>query len=216
MYKRLPENLRTLMLQREISESELSRHTGVTQSTINRILRGETTAPTDRILDPIARYFDVPTDVLKRGALLSARAVVSVSTAPPAVIPVMDVEAIGDPPEIHMTQTGRSVAYQPQWRALGAEPADVLPVVVAGRAMLPTLWPGDVCILHRQDAEPIEGACYAVAHHGRMVIRRVHLEGDDLVLNADSDRALYPSERVSRAEAKILGRAIDRMGSGGL
>lgn len=62
---KLAANLKSLL--GEMSENQLAEATGVPQPTINRILRGESRDPRDSTLVPIARYFGVSVEALRRG-----------------------------------------------------------------------------------------------------------------------------------------------------
>jgi transcriptional regulator with XRE-family HTH domain len=59
MNTRLSENLRSLMNLYALSENALSRHTGVPQQVINRILRKENQNPTLATLLPLCQHFKV-------------------------------------------------------------------------------------------------------------------------------------------------------------
>jgi len=65
---RLAVNLKTLLAQQGLSENELAERTGVQQPTINRILRGESKDPRDSTVEPLARYFGVSVEALRRGS----------------------------------------------------------------------------------------------------------------------------------------------------
>lgn len=63
----LATNLRSLIDSQGISENELAERTGVPQPTINRILRGESRDPRDKTVLPLADYFGVSLEEMKRG-----------------------------------------------------------------------------------------------------------------------------------------------------
>lgn len=54
-----------LMKDAGISESALSRSTGVPQTTINRIINGVTNDPRERVLAPIAKHFGITVPMLR-------------------------------------------------------------------------------------------------------------------------------------------------------
>jgi len=60
----LAENLRTLMWEFKLSESELARRVGVCQPVIHRIAKGLTTNPNVDTLRPIVKYFSITIDQL--------------------------------------------------------------------------------------------------------------------------------------------------------
>ena len=64
---RLASNLRYLLDEvAKISENALSVETGVPQPTINRILSGKSRDPRDSTIEPIARYFRVSVEAMRR------------------------------------------------------------------------------------------------------------------------------------------------------
>jgi transcriptional regulator with XRE-family HTH domain len=63
---RLADNLRYLLDKAELSENALADKTGVPQPTINRILRGQSRDPRDSTLEPIAKFFRVSVEALRR------------------------------------------------------------------------------------------------------------------------------------------------------
>lgn len=56
---KLPSILRALMQEQDVTESELSRRTGIGQPVIHRVLNGETDNPKVATLSPIANYFAI-------------------------------------------------------------------------------------------------------------------------------------------------------------
>ena len=60
----LAENLRNLMCEFRISESELARRVGISQPVIHRIAKGLTTNPNVDTLRPIVKYFSITLDQL--------------------------------------------------------------------------------------------------------------------------------------------------------
>lgn len=54
----IAQNLKNLMAHRQITQMELGKRAGVTQSTIGRLLRAEVAASTDT-LDAVAKFFDL-------------------------------------------------------------------------------------------------------------------------------------------------------------
>ena len=53
-----------MMRENNISQSSLSRRTGVPQPTINRFINGKTTSPTFSVMKKLADHFDVSVETL--------------------------------------------------------------------------------------------------------------------------------------------------------
>lgn len=66
---RLADNLRYLLGEARLSENALAEKTGIPQPTINRILKEQSKDPRDSTLVPIAKYFRVSVEALRRANL---------------------------------------------------------------------------------------------------------------------------------------------------
>ena len=70
-------NLQKLLKDFNVSQTELSRKTGVSQPTINRFLNGKTKSPSYDITRRLAGYFDVSVDYLHGNETVNDRPSVS-------------------------------------------------------------------------------------------------------------------------------------------
>jgi phage repressor protein C with HTH and peptisase S24 domain len=70
---RVQQHLRTLMQQHGLGETALARETGVPQSTIHRVLSERSLDPRDSTLLPLARYFGITVEQLRRGGNVEPR-----------------------------------------------------------------------------------------------------------------------------------------------
>jgi len=66
-------NLQKLLKDFNVSQTELSRKTGVPQPTINRFLNGKTKSPNYLITRKLAGFFDVSVDYLHGNGTISDR-----------------------------------------------------------------------------------------------------------------------------------------------
>jgi|TARA_B110000908_G_C9956636_1_gene314953 transcriptional regulator with XRE-family HTH domain len=60
--------LKDMMRENNISQSSLSRRTGVPQPTINRFINGKTASPTFSVMKKLADHFDVSVETLYEAA----------------------------------------------------------------------------------------------------------------------------------------------------
>lgn len=103
---RVPQHLRTLMDQHGLGENALSRETGVPQSTIHRVLNEPGLEARDSTLHPLATYFGITVEQLRRGTAAAKtayqrtvqRAKAAMTPSPP--IPAFEVRAIEGQDEI--------------------------------------------------------------------------------------------------------------------
>lgn len=236
---RLATNLRGLLQREGLSENALSERTGVPQPTINRILKGESKDPRDRTVAPLADYFGVPLEVMKRGDALDPNAKM------PVTVRAYDVEAVEadenfDPEQEAMVDsveveisagfgavvpefvpTKSRQRYTLKWfKEMGAKPADVRVAAVRGDSMEPTLYATDRIAFDLGKTRVISGRVYVISLGYEARVKRLFrlADGRIRVVSDNPDKSRYPDEFVSEDTAgfMVIGEVIERKGSGGL
>lgn len=97
MFKKLCENLKSLMIEKSINASELARSTGLPASTIKKIRNYDNPNPTLATLLPITQYFSV-----SLSQLVGDEPLPQVKTAKPSQVPILTwKEAIAWPTTHH-------------------------------------------------------------------------------------------------------------------
>lgn len=179
--------LRSLMTQHAIGESELARQTGVPQSTIHRVLKGHNLEPRDSTLLPLATYFGITVEQLRRGtiaaksaydrAMQCAKSAMKSTPASTALesedgldpirgvpIPEVDLVVTGEPgTRVPMSvDSADPTLYPPHWfERVGARPEDLRSMKVVGDSMEPLLHPGDRITIHLADTRIVDRSVYA-------------------------------------------------------
>lgn len=236
---KLAENIRALLAREQISENVLAERTKVQQPTINRILRGESKEPRDSTIAPIAAYYGISVDVLKRGDALNPSAGV------PVTFQAYDVEAVEadedfdeakeawvECVEIEISAGNGTVIpefvptksrqrYTLKWfKDMGAKPGHVKVAGVRGDSMEPTLYASDRIAFDLGRTKVISGRVYVVSLGFEARVKRLFRLADGCirVVSDNTDKARYPDERVADDTAgfKVIGEVIERKGSGGL
>ena len=90
-----------------------------------------------------------------------------------------------------------------------------------GESMMPTIWDGDTVLVDLAQNTVANGKIYAFVHHKELRIKRLYQRQDRLILHSDNDKdATYRYDEeipVSEMDAvKIIGRIVNKSGSGGL
>lgn len=242
-------NLRAYMSAQSLSEKALAEAAGMSQPTLNRILRGESSDPRDSTLEPLASHLGVDVADLKGKALFggyappppapAAQRTVKVHAyeirgvdgedgvdpATDAMISIYDIEVSAGAGAIvpEFVETRYRLPYQIDWlRRWDAAPEDILVAKVRGDSMEPVLYDGDKVVIHRGMTRIAPDCTYALIYEsaGSMEarVKRLRRLGDGrlLIQSNNPDKTRYPDETALPGEVCILGRVIDKMGSGGL
>lgn len=121
-------------------------------------------------------------------------------------------------PDYVAVEGGRAytLAY---FRKKGLKPELCFRLAISGDSMEPTLFDGDEALVNGAETEIRSGKVYAFHVRGEPRAKRFFWQSDGtLKIHSDND-ARYPDEVLSKDAAetfRVLGRVIDRSGSGGL
>lgn len=247
---RLAENLSIAADTFGVSQNRLGPESGTSQSTVNRIIQGDTKAPKADSLQKLARYFGVTMDALqnaeeqefrniieaarrkKRGvaepiAAYEVRAVEGDSDVDPdreVLVDEVDVVVSGGPgawvPEF--VETKFRMPFQLYWfREKRAKPADTRIMRVRGSSMERTLFHGDKVVVNFGDREVQDDHVFVLYYGGGVKVKRLFRMADGRlrVVSDNIDKDTYPDEFVGQGDLEnvyVLGRVIDKSGSGGL
>lgn len=239
---KLIENLQTLMTLRGWSQAETAQRAGIEQVTLNRIMRGESKSPRDNTLSPLADLFGVSIEALRYHTMLSAqigkadrmvqipayeiRGVDGDDGVDPAtdiMIEVVDVEVSAGNGTIvpEYVPTRYRLPFQLSWlRRWGAKPEQIRIFPVRGASMEPVLYDGDKCVVHTGMTRVQSDCTYALIVGSELRIKRLFVlpDGQLRIVSNNADKDRYPDELVTPTPDRVLviGRVIDKMGSGGL
>ncbi|GMV45124.1 MAG: hypothetical protein AMXMBFR66_05220 [Pseudomonadota bacterium] len=208
------------------SQPALAKRTGVAQSTIGRILRGETNASGEN-LRKIAEAFgvDVGTlyhsperfqEALRAGQLKrlpSLEVELDENPAYPAIRRVkfkLSAGASGFAIE-YLDEEDAPIVFRREWfTSRGYQPAKLFAVRVANGSMQPGLWSGDTVVVNTDETEPRDGEVFAVNFEGELVIKRlVRDEGRWWLKSDNPDQIRYPRKACDE-RVHLLGRIVHK------
>jgi phage repressor protein C with HTH and peptisase S24 domain len=211
----------------KLSQSELSRRSGVPQPTINRILKGTgKKGPESHTIKPLAEACNVAFQWLYEGIgpmeRESARA--AGPDAETIKVSVEDKES-GKFVGVRMLKRvihagvdgiegdfeyddGIILSLPLDWveqKRLRAE--NLVALKVKGESMYPTMREGNVVIVNTADRMPMDGELFAVNHNHKPVVKRLEREGGSWYLASDNRLPQYTRRSVDE-ETQIVGRVV--------
>lgn len=208
------------------SQSELARASGVTQPTINRILKevGGERGPSPETLVKLADACNVSVEWLMTGkaftaaSLYGARPVVTELDAPSNVVRIRKLEQVAlragitgwATDEMHLDGDGYTID-QAWMDRHGFHPADLVAVSVKGDSMETAISDGDIVVLNTADRRPVEGKIFAVNHHGEPVIKRLKRDrarGVWLLVSDNTDQQKYKPDICQGDDCLFVGRVV--------
>lgn len=222
--------LAELIAREGISPTELSRRSGVSQSTLSRILMHKIEKPTDDQMSKLAVYFRMSTDQL-RGREPIPSQVVGSSEAEPHIdmtpisvwddaTPLLDDEvevpflkevelAAGSGRTAVETSTAQRLRFGLRsLRRQGVEPDNAVCVQVAGNSMEPVLRHGATVGVDRGRRDVVDGDIYALNHDGQLRVKQMYrLPGGGLRLRS-FNRDEHPDEEYQYEDVRSAGISI--------
>lgn len=195
------------------------------QPTIAEIERGD--YQESKKLNALARALKINPDWLETGKgpkhLLHTSPVVLVEGSDEEFVEVRALTlktAAGGGYQVDYVAVKGGRAYTREYfRKKGLNPDKCFRVDVIGDSMIPTLFPDDEALVNGAETEIRSGHVYAFHVRGEPRVKRFFWLADgSLKIHSDND-ARYPDEVLDKETAEgfvVLGRVIDRSGSGGL
>lgn len=232
MQNRISKILSQLMRDQGINQAELSRRTGVGQSTISRILKPDGPKgiknPTDTQVKPIADFFNISTDQLRGHLSLEKRPAKTASTgADEAQIigglsgwdsdtPLDDDEvyvplykevelAAGSGSTAVQEIEGRKIRFAlSTLREAGVDPSNAIAAQARGNSMERIILDGATIGIDRGTKQVIDGEIYAIDHDGMLRVKYLYrLPGGGLRLRSENQEE-HPDEVLDAEQAKLV------------
>lgn len=104
-----------------------------------------------------------------------------------------------------------SIAFKREWitRELRAKPDQLLLIYVHGASMVPTLNPGDVILLERQDPAKVCDGIYAIRLGDALLVKRLQfLPGGEILATSDNPAYSPISVKANQPNLAIIGRIV--------
>jgi phage repressor protein C with HTH and peptisase S24 domain len=190
--------------------AKILRKTGVSSSTYNRIIKGESEASAEK-LGKIAEATGASLDwlILGRGApkFGTERPPSPASDGPDmAMIPYLSVLAQagnGISPE-HVAEVEKIPFSRQLLRKLGVRGDRIEFIRAVGDSMEPTIQDGALVLVDRSKNEIVGDAIYVVSLDNEVRIKRVHKNIDGTITLISDNREVYEPERLTRPDAERL------------
>ncbi len=231
----LSERIQWLLETFDISQTELAKLANVKQPSVANWLNGRTKTLTSAVALNICSKLPVlmPWLVYGQGDALAAGASVSaVDTTenydsadeddPLVYIQVSGISCSAGPgfiPDFYEDETRESRAYRLSWlQKHHYNPEKLKVFTVTGESMEPLLWDGDSITVDTTQREIRNDRVFAFTYEGEFRVKRLRkqLDGGVLVI---SENPSWQPEKIAAQDTErlfIIGRVIDKSGSGGL
>ncbi len=208
-----------------MSQSALSRLSGVPQPTINRILNGVgKKGPEASTVSRLAAACNVSFQWLHEGIGEKNRpslpgfervTIVTPGNADPEFVKIQKIKlrlAAGvSGYKAEQEQGGAAALSVPRtWVEKNGYSEDKLVAIkVSGESMQPGLFEGDIVIINTGDTTLVDGAVYAINYEGEPVVRRLSRDMGEWWLTCDNpDQQRFPRKLCRGGECLIVGRII--------
>lgn len=216
------ERVKSKRIELELSQAELGKLAGLSQTTISDIERGRNDG--SREIVQLASALNVAAEWLTTGRpspLLPAPAEAGgLDDNKYIFIPRLNVQAAaGMGKENHHVEVMETLAFRRDWLAKRSLRADDLEVYEAvGDSMSPYIEDGDVVLVHITRDTPRNGEVWVIWQEGLgvRVKRLLFRENGDLIIRSDNpDKGLYPDEIIPghmADQVRTIGKMVWRGG----
>lgn len=193
------------------TQPAIAKRTGIGQTTVGRILRGEVDPSADYMLR-LADAFETTVEYLMRGSI-TVRKMFDMSKHPDlmAVQRVLfklsaGVSGFAIEPE---EGNGKPIFFRHDWFSMHSyRPEKLFAVRVSGASMEPSLWDGDLVVINTDDTTPNDGDVFAMNYEGEMVIKRLRRDAGEWWATSDNaDQRRFAPKRCTE-DVKLIGRVI--------
>ena len=202
------DRLRELRIRKNMTQGELSKATGLTQSAIAMYETGKR-EPKIEVMELLADYFNVDMNYITgktdKTTMLSASAIDAIDVIK---IPLLGRVVAGDPQEA--IQEADEFIYIPSMNHRRSD--DYFALRVNGESMEPNLMDGDIAIVHIQPDVDSGQIAVVLIDNQDSTVKRVFITPDGITLVADNPAVFSPrfftNDDCLTLPVKILGRVV--------
>lgn len=213
-----------------ISKSELARIAGVSPSSVSDWLSGKSKGLRANVAIKIAKHFRISTSWLATGIGLPEQEEIAaiddddnLDNHKYVQIKEYKITFAGGPgtePDIEELEESVPIPYRLSWfQERHINPAHCKRFEVSGTSMEPLLYAGDKITVDMNDTTIQSGHVYALHIDGELRVKKLikQINGNLILRSVNPD---FPDEVLTKNDinvyVKILGKVIDKSGSGGL
>lgn len=202
------DRLRELRIRKNMTQGELSKATGLTQSAIAMYETGKR-EPKIEVMELLADYFNVDMNYITgktdKTTMLSASAIDAIDVIK---IPLLGRVVAGDPQEA--IQEADEFIYIPSMNHRRSD--DYFALRVNGESMEPNLMDGDIAIVHIQPDVDSGQIAVVLIDNQDSTVKRVFITPDGITLVADNPAVFkptfYSNEACTTRPVKVIGRVV--------
>ncbi len=211
----LSQRLKETLLKANLSQQQVADAIGVTQGTISKIIRGETTNP--RYLPDIARRLNVSVEWLMTGNDVPDGVVFTAENVALEkdyyVINISDINTKERGNSVWVSQSEHdALIFKRAWFAKRLlKPDHCRALRILGKSMEPDLLDQDVILLDITAQHIVEGEIYAVIYKNVFLVKKIKRTKEGLML-ISSHPDFETFEVTENSDLIILGRKIWRCG----
>jgi len=119
-----------------------------------------------------------------------------------------------------LVMADKPIAFRADWiRKSKAKSTDLVVLDIDGDSMHPTLFDGDDVLIDLKQNQIVNGNVYAFVVDGVVIVKRLSIKGNVVIAQSDNQsdpRFKYDSEYSDNETFKVIGRVVNRSGSGNL
>ncbi len=206
-----------------LTQAGLARACGISRASVNAWVNGKTDSIDGKYLTTAAAYLGVSAHWLSTGegpmfhgsGATAHTQVVHLDDNPqyPAIRRVkfkLSAGASGFGVD-YLDEQDAPIVFRREWfDRNGYRPERLFAVRVANGSMEPGLWDGDTVVVNTEQAEPKDGAVFAVNYEGELVIKRLVRDSGQWWLASDNpDQRRYP-RKVCDEHAHLIGEIVHK------
>ena len=219
------QRVREARLEARLTQAALAKAAGMKQPTIAEIEAGD--YKESKRINALARALKVNPDWLETGKapkhLLHVSPVVLVEGSDDEFVEVraltLKTAAGGGYVVDYVAVKGGRAYTRDYFRKRGLKPELCFRATVIGDSMEPHLFDGDEVLVNGGEKEILSGRVYAFAVRQEPRVKRFFWQADGTLKIHSDNEARYPDEILTKEAAEsfeVLGRVVDKSGSGGL
>lgn len=210
----VPNRILSLMIELDISQSELARRVGVTQQTIGKLCKGQSHG--SKYLHQIARelgtspeYLTGQTNDPSEGALPVPTAQTLAEQLDLIEVPEIDLKFGMGATDLEVPVTSSTRHFNRTWirQYTNASPEYLYFAQGIGDSMMPTIHDSDLIFVDASEKNLRMGdKIWAISYCGQGMIKRLRNKGEGVQIL--SDNPLVPPDMAYDGELHILGRVV--------
>jgi phage repressor protein C with HTH and peptisase S24 domain len=221
----LDQRVKLARTRKKVSQEELAKTVGVSRVAVTAWESGDTKSINSKHLHKAASFLEVDANWLATGEGSMALADDGVSAEEFLEVRVLTLKADAGQGYLpgYIEVKGGHAYRRSELAALHVKPEDAFRLMIDNDSMRPTLYHGDWVLVDGGKKEIRSEGVFVFQVRDQIRVKRFRwtTDGSLEIISDNPDKARYPTEiftaeQADAAQAKILGRVVDKSGTGGL